>query len=296
MPGHGAEIAKAGPPPPEIKVRIASDGMPLHYRHWLSKETPPRGWLLVLHGIQSHSGWYEYSGGEFARAGWDVRIPDRRGSGLNTVARGDACHWKRLAADVRHFLNDIHHERQQQGGTGPVLLAGISWGAKLAFLQALQNERRIHGLTLMTPGLCPLIRPGPFDRFRLCLARRLGIEERLVPIPLNDPALFTSLPDQQQNIAEDPLALHKVNVRFLFADQDLDRECRRPGTVPIPVLLLLAGRDQIIDHDRTVQFLNNRTRTNLEVRTYPGVAHTLELETCRRDFVRDWMTWAGQFR
>ncbi len=53
-----------------------------------------RAVVVMLHGIQSHSGWYEGSGEHLAQAGVSVLAPDRRGSGMNGEARGDAdCQW-----------------------------------------------------------------------------------------------------------------------------------------------------------------------------------------------------------
>ena len=56
----------------------------------------PRGYVVALHGIQSHSGWYEYSSGRMCEAGFEVRFLDRRGSGENTEDRGHAVHPDRL--------------------------------------------------------------------------------------------------------------------------------------------------------------------------------------------------------
>lgn len=281
---------------PEIRLRLASDGYPLHYRHWNASLNSPRGWLLVLHGIQSHSGWYESSGSCFARAGWNVRMPDRRGSGLNRIRRGDVCHSQRLLRDVRHFLFDIHQERRRCASPGPVLIAGISWGGKLALQLARDASSQIDGLTLITPGLFPYIRPGLLDRWRLNAARWAGITQRQIPIPLDDPACFTSVPAQQEFIRHDPLALHTVTLGFLHANRDLDRLVQRPGQIPVPTQLMLADDDRIIDNQRTESFLRSKAGRGLDLCTYPAAAHTLELEHCRDEFLRDWLNWAGQIR
>jgi len=275
---------------PRIGTRTASDGAPLHFRHWRPIE-PPRGWLLTLHGIQSHSGWYEYSATAFARAGWDVRIPDRRGSGLNARQPADVCHHARLIHDVLHFLRDIQYERQQTKSVAPVLLAGISWGGKLAMQIARRFPELISALTLITPGLISRIRPGPIDRIRLKIARRLGLQHRKVSIPLQDAGLFTSVPEFQKMIQNDPLALHEVPLSFLYASQDLDRLNHQIDRIACPLLLMLAKEDRIIDNTKTSQLLQTKA-PRFQFEEYAGAQHTLELECCRKQFVGDWIGWA----
>ncbi|SFJ31510.1 alpha/beta hydrolase [Planctomicrobium piriforme] len=279
---------------PTLSIRRASDGYDLHYRHWRPAGVP-KGYFLWLHGIQSHSGWYESSCEQLATAGYDVRFPDRRGSGLNAAPRGHAPHWERLTSDVRHFLNDIHADQATESPTAPVFLCGISWGAKVATAIAAQTPGAIDALILVTPGLFPKIGPNAWDRARLALARALDIRDRQIPIPLNDPALFTSVPEQQQRIANDPLALHEVTLPFLFAGQDLDRIARTTHALQMPLRLLLAEQDQIIDNEETLQHLHHICGSNLSVKTYPKVRHTLELETCREAYVADLVTWADGF-
>ena len=104
---------------PEIKHFTVSDGYRLHYRHWEVSGAKPRGYIVSLHGIQSHSGWYAYSSSMLREAGYDVRFLDRRGSGLNEKHRGHAPHYERLINDVVQFLADVRHQQQQ---TGPICL------------------------------------------------------------------------------------------------------------------------------------------------------------------------------
>ena len=84
---------------PSLREHVASDGYRLKYRHWAPVN--PRGIVIALHGIQSHSGWYDYSSRRLADAGFAVYFPDRRGSGLNGFQRGHAAHAMRLVNDVR---------------------------------------------------------------------------------------------------------------------------------------------------------------------------------------------------
>src|SRR5262249_40942089 len=109
----------------------ASDGYRWAYRRFHAPG--PRGRVGGLHGIQSHGGWYETSCAALASAGWEATFLDRRGSGRNETARGDAPSFRRLLVDLAEFL-----EAERRLGR-PVILLAISWGGKLAV--ALQRYR-----------------------------------------------------------------------------------------------------------------------------------------------------------
>ncbi len=74
---------------PQIQIQVASDGYPLHVAVW-PPSAPSRGRVVVLHGVQSHGGWYHGLGRLLAEAGYEARFPDRRGSGANAIDRGHA--------------------------------------------------------------------------------------------------------------------------------------------------------------------------------------------------------------
>ena len=58
----------------------------------------------MLHGVQSHGGWYSGLGRRLAEAGYETSFPDRRGSGSNTADRGHAPSVRRLLADLAEWL------------------------------------------------------------------------------------------------------------------------------------------------------------------------------------------------
>src|SRR5262249_10930730 len=109
----------------------ASDGYPLHVGVWNSTE-PARGQIAVVHGVQSHSGWYLRLGRTLASSGYIASFPDRRGSGANLSDRGHSGSAGRLIRDLVEWLRTLRAEHARL----PIALAGISWGAKLVVIAA----------------------------------------------------------------------------------------------------------------------------------------------------------------
>lgn len=277
-----------------IQEFIASDNYRLQGRVWLSNAQQSQGTLVVLHGIQSHSGWYEYSCGKLADAGYHVCFYDRRGSGLNSFERGDSSHWQRLIQDVVQLLTQIRYRRQQSELSGPVILQAMSWGAKLAVVVAAMRPDLIDGLALLYPGIEASIKPTALQKVQLKLAEQLGIRKKRIEIPLNDPALFTGEVTYQNFISADPLALKEVTVAFLLANRELDRLADQAAErIKSPVFCQLAGQDQIIDNDATETYFNRIATNKKRMIQYPSARHTLEFEPNREQIVTDYSHWLG---
>lgn len=286
-----------------IRTITASDGYTIHFRHWPASETQshrPRGIVIATHGIQSHSGWYNFSSAALAAAGFEVYFADRRGSGLNAQDRGHADHGLRLINDLRDLVRLALSEHpasavraMQSAAPGiPLTVMGISWGGKIAAAAAAEFPEDIHRLALLYPGLEPRLRPNVFQRFQLRAARDFDVRRKVVPIPLRDPSLFTDDQHWQEFIRADPLALHEVTSGFLNAGRDLDRILQRQGgRVTQPTLLMLAGRDQIIDNSKTRARVATFACRHLTTAEYPESCHTLEFDRHRDRFVSELIAW-----
>jgi alpha-beta hydrolase superfamily lysophospholipase len=267
-----------------VETFRAGDGYRWHYRRYPAAGTA-RAHVVMLHGIQSHGGWYGYSCNRLSEAGFEVSFLDRRGSGLNTEDRGDAPSFRRLLDDVAEYLRPL------RASGAPVFLAAISWGGKVAVALQRRHPSLVDGLALLCPGIFPRIRP-PFRQRCAIAAVRLVRPRQLFPIPLSDPELFTATPRWLQFLREDPLSLHRATARFLIESVRLDGYLRFAArAVRVPVLLLLAERDRIINNARTRQFVERLPAADKQIIEYPGAHHTLEFEPDPDRFVADLRGW-----
>jgi alpha-beta hydrolase superfamily lysophospholipase len=253
----------------------------------------PRAAVVCLHGIQSHGGWYESSCGQLAQAGFDVYFLDRRGSGLNQQDRGDTPSFRRLLDDVAEFLialggcaNAPVRDRRLN-----VFLVGISWGGKLAAALQRRHPGLVDGMALLCPGFCSRVRPALGHRLAILWSRLIAPRHQF-PIPLDDPELFTATPRWQQFLRDDPLSLRQATARFLIESVRLDGYLHFvPRYVRVPVLLMLAEHDRIIDNAGARRFVESFAAMEKKVVEYPGAHHTLEFEPEPEVFVRDLLGW-----
>jgi len=276
------------PPPPRVETQRAGDGYPIHVAVWpATAPGPVRGRLVVLHGVQSHGGWYHGLGATLAGAGYEAQFPDRRGSGANAFDRGHTPSAGRLIDDVAERLRSL----RDADPTTPLTLAGISWGGKVAVITAADHPDLVDALALICPGLRPRVGVSTMDKIKITLAYAFN-RRRTFPLPLGDPELFTDSPEGRRFIAADPLGLAAATAGLLAASTFIDRKVRRVlPRVRQPGLLMLAGRDRIIDNAKVrADFarLGSRSRRVID---YPEAHHTLEFEADPTRYARDLAGW-----
>lgn len=244
-----------------------SDG--LFVREWLPRGTA-RGAFLLLHGMESHSGWFEDAAARLNAAGWAVLAGDRRGWGRSPGERGRLDSYRdfveetaALAVGARERFATVH-------------LAGMSWGGMAALYMGLRRGWLFDSLALLAPGLHSRRDLRSMDKLRVAESFMRDSPERLVT-PLFRPEDFTRDPERRRFITADPLRLHRVGASFCRETLKMRRfiaESAGRRRLP-PALCLLAGDDAIIDNRRTEESCR---RAGIATTTLAGAAHTLVFE------------------
>ena len=135
------------------------------------------------------------------------------------------------------------------------------------------------------------------DNVKLSLAREAELFEKLIPIPLDDPVLFTGNPESQSFIRNDNLSLRDVTVSFLLANRELDGLTRSaPPEIRCPAIMMLAGKDRIIDNPATTQWYRSLASQERAFFEYENACHTLEFESDRDQWIGDLTRWLDGLR
>ena len=271
---------------PRLEIQTASDGYPIHVVVWPANG-PTQGRVVVIHGVQSHAGWYQGLGRILAEQGFETHFPDRRGSGANVQDRGHTPSARRLIDDVAERLEMLRE-------SNPALtlsLVGISWGGKTAVVTAADHPQLVDALALICPGLAPRVGVSFKERLRIAWAFFTNRRKTFL-IPLSNPALFTSSSSGQQFIAADHLSLRSATAGLLAASTFLDRWVRRsPSHVNQPALMMIATEDRIVNNAKTLRYFERLASTEKEVIEYPGAHHTLEFEPDPKRYAYDLAHW-----
>jgi pimeloyl-ACP methyl ester carboxylesterase len=116
-----------GPPPAKLSVSIIEPA---------EREQPPRGTIMVLHGMGARSAWMHGTASDFARAGYRAVLVDLRGHGASTGDR--LTYGLREALDLTAVIDELAARRVLAGELG---VYGISYGATTAIHLAGIDER-----------------------------------------------------------------------------------------------------------------------------------------------------------
>ncbi|MGH1343934.1 MAG: alpha/beta hydrolase [Nannocystales bacterium] len=227
---------------PEELVRVtADDGYTLTYRTW-RPASEARATIVLFNGIMSHSGWFFPLVDALVDAGYAVVGADRRGSGLNEEARGDAPSGKAIIDDaltiIGHSVPDGH----------TMVLAGWCWGSILALNLVRPLGDRVQGLVLLTPGLFPTAQVVQAATGAQAAAVGAADDEPAVETPIAE-TMFTKGPYLDAFVRPDPLKLLKLTPRFFAQTKKLGMGATMAlRKLSLPTLLLLADDDEATDN------------------------------------------------
>jgi acylglycerol lipase len=268
-----------------IETYLTADQRRLALRRYAAA-ADPLAHVVLLHGIISHSGWYDVSCRDLTQHGFEVHALDRRGSGLNADACGDVDSMAIWISDVLEYLMLLKRAGK------PIFLLGVSWGGKLAPAVARARPDLLAGLGMLCPGIYARQQPSWLQRSVLRLSGPLGINRPSVRIPLQAPELFTDSVHWQRYIRHDPLTLRRITLRFARHDLELTHLTRSSAPyLHLPSLLVLAGRDRIVDNRRTQRYFSNFAAVDKTLLQYSGAAHTLEFEADPQPYIDDLAAW-----
>jgi len=275
MPQPG-KLALARAPADDVETKwevlALPDGLQVPILHHRPPNDTTGPAVLYVHGIESHPGWFIASAQALARAGSEVFQVTRRGSGTCAAPSGHARCYKQLLDDtdaaVEYVIEKTHAEK--------IALLGVSWGGKLLTAYAIRNPRHICSLTLVTPGLAAKIDLPPLRKLAVLLAWCFH-RKKYFAIPLDDVSLFTDNPEMQEYLRNDPHRLRRATAGFLFASAMLDRLIAhaRERSIKVPMTLILARRDEIIENSATFDILENLAGRTIRLHWFDS-AHTIE--------------------
>ncbi len=263
---------------------MASDGVPLPVRIFGDGGTGQP--VVLLHGLQSHSGWFVQSSSHIANSGYPVYAPDRRGSGLSRQPRGHAASFRQIINDIAHV---VRHAARQHGAE-QVHIVGHCFGAIAAVLFACEQPEILASLVLATPALYTRVTVPLADKVAIA-ASRLRSSMRCLPIPFPTD-LLTELLAYRSFIRDDPLSLNELTATFYYqifrARLFLSRKAAR---LRMPVFMALAGKDQVSHNGKNEMFFRRIPTVHKKLATYAEAAHILEFSPEKEAFFEDLAEW-----
>jgi alpha-beta hydrolase superfamily lysophospholipase len=266
----------------------ADDGTRLFVRDLLVQTGPLRGGVVLMHGLGEHCGRYAQVARFFNQRGWSVRMYDHRGHGRSGGPRGDVPDDQALLRDARRVIADFAAGFEQ-----PPLLLGHSMGGLFAAAFATAALAPLRGLILSSPALA-LALSAP----QKILLASLGAVSPGLPVPNGLQTRYLSHdPEVVRAYENDPLVHAKITPRPLRCMlRTVDDAQNRAPSLSIPVLMLVAGDDRMVDARGSEAFFARLPAGTGVLQHYPDFYHEVFNEVqAQRPFghLADWMDSKG---
>ncbi len=261
---------------------LGATGHLLFRRSWLP-QTSERI-IILVHGYGEHSGRYEHTASDLARAGFEVHAYDQQGHGRSGGTRCHVRRFEQLLDDLEGFVAAVRAERPPL----PVAVVGHSMGGLVVAAYASQRNPKVAGVVTSAAALAM---PEDLSRARVIAVRGLKwLAPRLSFASKLDPKALSRDPEVVRAYLEDPLVQRKITASL--ASELLSAMKRTTAAaVGVPMLLLHGEDDRICPVAGSRSFFEQLTVTQRGLRTYPGLRHEIFNEPERATVLGDLVGW-----
>ena len=246
--------------------------------------------VLMLHGLESHSGWFTQSAAHIARLGHPVYAMDRRGSGASEAPRG-------AFINLMDFLTDIEvlaHHAMSVHQTSKFHLLGHCFGAIPVTAFACTRRDLLKSLILATPAIYTKAEP-PMGEDLKILWSAITHSKLQIPVSLNV-EWFTDQQEYMQFIENDPLTLKTASARLYWEIRRARKFIHaNEQKLTMPLVTAIAGKDRICDNRKDQLFFDRVPSKNKELFCYPDAVHILEFSSEKEAFFSDLADWLDRY-
>ncbi len=261
------------------------DGLSLFEQWWLPDGEPAAA-VVVVHGINEHSGRYARLAGDLNRHGYAVYAMDLRGHGRSEGQRV----WVR---SFDEYLDDVEILLERVAGRQPgrrLFLLGHSLGGGIVLLLGILRPPKVRGLVVSGPSV--VIGGKVFP-----VLRRLAPWVSAVWPTLRLARLGYWYISRDRTVVEafknDPLVFHgRFPVRT--GDEILraaERIQRGMGQLQLPLLILHGTKDFSTDPEGSRLLAAHAGSADKTLHLYDGLYHEVFSEPEREQVVADLLAW-----
>jgi alpha-beta hydrolase superfamily lysophospholipase len=259
-------------------------GLNIFARSWRPEAQAPRALIVISHGVNSHSAYYEWAAQQFTAAGFAVYALDHRGRGQSDGERYFVNSVDEYVADIATFINLA---KSHEPGL-PTFLLGHSAGGVMSCVYTLEHQKEIDGL------ICESFAFQVYaPDFALAVVKGLSHvapHAHVLKLPIPE---FSRDPKVIEAMNADPLIAHEVQptstvAALVRADERLKREF---PLIKLPVLILHSTTDKVTKPAGSQLFYDTAGSEDKTLKLYEGHAHDLLNDFGREAVMGDILGW-----
>lgn len=261
-------------------------GQHIFYRNWQSQNRP-KGIIVIIHGLNSHSGYYEGFASQLNENGFEVFA-------LDLVGRGHSEGERFYISDFNEVLSDIDTLigiAASKYPVIPVFLFGHSAGGVFSAAYAVKNQHKLQGLILESFAL-KIPAPAPALAAIKFLARFIP-HVRLVKLNNED---FSRDAAHVLKMNNDPFLSQEVQPaktmqQLLLASEYLKKQTT---SIKLPLLVLHGTADRATSPSGSEYFEKRVGSSNKLLKLYEGHYHDLLNDKRNELVIRDIIHWLNK--
>ena len=259
------------------------DGAKIFTRSWQPEGTP-RASIVLVHGFNSHSGYYTWAAEQFAQHGLVVYALDWRGRGQSD---GERFYLDSLA-DVVADVDTLVTKAQTAYPGLPLFLLGHSAGGVVSCIYTLEHQSKLAGLICESFAF-----ELPAPDFAVTVLKGLShIAPHLHTIKLRN-----------EDFSRDPAVVAAMNSDPLIADEAQpsstaaelaradDRLRREFPLITLPLLILHGTADKATKPSGSQHFYEQAGSTDKILKLYEGHVHDLLNDIEKEGVMADIQQW-----
>jgi acylglycerol lipase len=260
-------------------------GLKIFTRTWLP-EGAPRGVIVLVHGFNSHSGYYLWVAEELLASGLAVYALDLRGRGKSDGERYYVEKFSEYQSDV-----DMVVKRARASHPGlPMFILGHSAGGVIACNYVLDHQSEFAGL------ICESFAYRvPAPDFALAVLKgfsHLAPHAHVLKLPKEE---FSRDPKVVKALIDDPLLADEVQptktvAEMVRADERLKRDFK---LFTLPVLIIHGTKDTVTRPEGSQEFFSNASSKDKTLKLYEGYFHDPLSDIGKEAVMKDIRGWIG---
>ena len=258
-------------------------GLKIFTRTWLP-DTKTRGVIVIVHGFNSHSGYYQWVAEQFVHQNYAVYALDLQGRGRSEGERF-------YMQNIESFINDIDtlvDIAKTAYSALPVFVLGHSAGGVLSCIYTLEHQEKINGL------ICESFAyQVPAPDFALAVLKGLShLAPHFHAVKLKNTD-FSRNPAVVEFMNNDTLIAGeaqptKTMEQLVLADERLKKEI---PLITLPVLILHGTKDNAAKFSGSQFFYDHTGASDKTLKLYEGYYHDLLNDLDKEKVMADIKEW-----
>ena len=257
----------------------------IYYQFWMPNSTPKAA-LLVVHGLNEHSGRYLHFADYFTAKGYAVYSYDHIGHGKSEGTRS-------FVKKFSYFIDDlVAYIKMIDGWVDgiPIFPVGHSLGGLITTNMLIDHQNLVSGAVLS--GSVVLV-PGYVSKFTITIGKIISVILPKMGLLEIDKQSLSQDPEVVQAYLDDPLVYNgKITVRVSSEmNQAVERFKFEGGKITLPVLILHGSEDRIVDPTCSEYLHEKVSSSDKQLTIYKGYFHEIYNEPEKQSVYDDVLTW-----